>query len=55
MKNLQEYLKMGLVLKNRRVIKCKRSRWLKRSIDLNSRLRDDAKTDFEKGFIKTYE
>ena len=49
MKNLWEYLKMGLVLKeNHRVIECKQSRWQKSFIDLNSKLRADAKNDFER-------
>ena len=43
---------MGFVLKNHRVIKCNQSKWLKPSIDLNSRFRADAKTDFDKDLYK---
>ena len=50
MKNLKEHLKMGLVLKILE-LKSKQSRWLKPFIDSNSKLRADAKSDFEKGFI----
>ena len=44
---------MGLVLKDiHGVIKCKQSRWWKPFIDLNSKLRADAKNDFEKDLYK---
>ena len=53
MKSLREYLKMGLTLKKTyRAMKCKQSRWLKPFIDLNSKLRADAKHDFEKDLYK---
>ena len=41
-----------MLTKNHGVIKCKQSRWLKPLIDLNSKLRAEAKTDFEKGLYK---
>ena len=48
MKYLIEYLNMGLVLKRiHRILKCKQSRWLKPFIDSNSKLRADAKNDFD--------
>ena len=34
------------------VVNCKQSRWLKPAIDLNSKLRTDAKNDWEKGLYK---
>ena len=47
MKNLETYL-----LKNHIVVKCKKSRWLKPFIELNSKLRADAKNDFGKDLYK---
>ena len=35
-----------------RIVKCKQSRWLKPFIDWNSKLRTDAKNDFDKGLYK---
>ena len=52
MKNLKEYVKMGLILKHHRVINCKQSRWLEPFIDLNSKLMADAKNYFEKDSYK---
>ena len=52
-KNLKEYLEMGLMLRNiHRVVKCKQSRWLKPFIDLNSNSRADAKNYVEKDLYK---
>ena len=53
MRNLKVYLIRGLMLKQiHRVIKCKQSRLLKPFIDLNTKLRAEAKTDFEKDLYK---
>ena len=53
MKSLIEDLKMAFVLTNsHRVAKCKRSRWLRPFIDLNSKLRAEAKTELEKDLCK---
>ena len=43
---------MWLILINHRVIKCKLPRRLKPFIDLNFKLRADAKNDFGKGLYK---
>ena len=40
------------VLKNHKIIKYNQSRWLKPFIDLNTKLRAEAKTDFEKDLYK---
>ena len=52
-RNLKQYFEMGLKLKKiRRVIKFKEEAWLKPYIELNTKLRADAKNDFEKDFFK---
>ena len=52
-KNLKLYLELGLKLKKiRRGIKFREESWLKSYIELNTRLRTEAKNDFEKDFFK---
>ena len=50
---LDQALKHGLKLKKvRRVIEFRQSKWVNAYIMLNTRLRKDAKNEFEKGFFK---
>ena len=52
-KNLQEYIKRGLVVtKIHRAIQFKQSAWLKTYIDFNTERRQDATTKFDKDFYK---
>ena len=52
-RNLKRYLEMGLKLKKiHRIIKFKEEAWLKPYIDLNRKLRAEAKNEFEKDFFK---
>ena len=50
---LKKALNHGLVLKNvHKVIKCYQEAWLKPYIDMNTKLRTEAKNYFEKDFFK---
>ena len=50
---LKQALNHGLILKKvHRVIELKQETWLKPYIDMNTRLRTEAKNDFEKDFFK---
>ena len=52
-RNLKQALIHGLILKRvHRVIKSDQKDWLKPYIDMNSKLRQKAKNDFEKDFLK---
>jgi uncharacterized protein YeeX (DUF496 family) len=51
--NLQYYLSKGMILKTiHRVVRFNQSDWLKKYIEKNSKLRQDAKNDFEKDYYK---
>ena len=53
MSALKQALNHGLILKKvHRVIEFRQEAWLKPYIDMNARLRTDAKNDFEKDFFK---
>ena len=52
-KYLKQALNPGLILKEvHRVIQFNQEAWLKLHIDVNTRLRKEAKSDFEKDFFK---
>ena len=53
---LKEALNHGLILKKAlKVIQFNQDAWLKPYININTKLRTDAKNDFEKDFFKTNE
>ena len=53
LKTLKQSLNHGLILKKmHRVIQFNQKAWLKPYIDMNTELRKEAKTDFEKNFFK---
>ena len=50
---LKQALDHGLILKKfHKVIHFNQEAWLKKSIDMNTELRKEAKNDFEKDFLK---
>ena len=50
---MKQALNHGLILKKvRKVIQFNREAWLKEYIDMNTKLRKQAKIDFEKGLFK---
>ena len=50
---LRKALNHGLILKKvHKIIQFNQKAWLKPYIDMNTKLRTDAKNDFEKGFFK---
>ena len=52
-KTLKQTLNHGLILKKvHRVIQFNQKAWLKPYIDMNTKLRTEAKNDFEKDFFK---
>ena len=52
-RNLKYYLRKGLILKNvNRVIAFDQDNYMKKYIDLNTKLRTESTTDFEKDFFK---
>ena len=52
-KNLQYYLPLGMkLIKVHRILKFKRSNWLKEYIEFNTEKRKNAVSEFEKGFFK---
>ena len=53
MRALEQALNHGLILKKvLKVIQFSQKAWLKPYIDMNTKLRTDAKNDFEKDFFK---
>ena len=53
-RNLKQVLNHGLVLKKvHRVIKFNQKAWLKPYIDMNTKLKQKAKSNFQKGFFKS--
>ena len=52
-RSLKQALNHGVILKkDHRVIQFNQEAWLKYYIDMNTKLRKQAKNDFEKGFFK---
>ena len=50
---LKECLRQGIILKSvNNYIRFKQKAWLKSYIDMNTKLRQEAKNDFEKDFYK---